>query len=99
MFKKSAQSPISQSHQATNLSGESSVGGIFLTEEETKKILTPFAFKIDESLFGIPLAVPWRRGIALFTDFILISLYSYPFSIHYHKLFHRGLQLYKLAFM
>jgi uncharacterized RDD family membrane protein YckC len=76
MFKKSAQSPISQSHQATNLSGESSVGGIFLTEEETKKILTPFAFKIDESLFGIPLAVPWRRGIALFTDFILIAILS-----------------------
>jgi len=48
----------------------------FLTEEETKKILTPFAFNIDESLFGIPLAVPWRRGLALLIDFILIAILS-----------------------
>jgi uncharacterized RDD family membrane protein YckC len=48
----------------------------FLTEEETKKILTPFAFKIDESLLGIPLAVPWRRGLALLIDFILIAILS-----------------------
>ncbi len=47
-----------------------------LTEEETKKILTPFAFNIDESLFGIPLAVPWRRGLALLIDFILIAILS-----------------------
>jgi len=47
-----------------------------LTEEETKKILTPFAFKIDETLFGMPLAVPWRRGLALFLDFLLIAILS-----------------------
>ena len=45
-----------------------------LTEEETKKILTPFAFNIDETLFGIPLAVPWRRGIALLIDFLLSEI-------------------------
>lgn len=47
-----------------------------LTEEETKKILTRFAFNIDESLLGIPLAVPWRRGLALLIDFILIAILS-----------------------
>jgi uncharacterized RDD family membrane protein YckC len=76
MLKQSDQSPISQSHQAANISGENFVDDILLTEEETKKILTPFAFKVDEGLFGIPLAVPWRRGIALFIDFILIAILS-----------------------
>jgi uncharacterized RDD family membrane protein YckC len=47
-----------------------------LSEEETKTILTPFAFNIDENLFGIPLAVPWRRGLALLIDFILIAILS-----------------------
>lgn len=45
-----------------------------LSEEETKKILTPFAFEIDKSLFGLPLAVPWKRGIALMIDFFFIFL-------------------------
>lgn len=45
-----------------------------LTKEETKQILTPFAFEIDKSLFGLPLAVPWKRGAALLVDFLLIAL-------------------------
>ncbi|MCO4798514.1 MAG: RDD family protein [Colwelliaceae bacterium] len=45
-----------------------------LSEEETKKILTPFAFEIDKSLFGLPLAVPWKRGVALMVDFFFIFL-------------------------
>lgn len=45
-----------------------------LSEQETKQILTPFAFEIDKSLFGLPLAVPWRRGAALCVDFIIIFL-------------------------
>lgn len=45
-----------------------------LTDEETKKILTPFAFNIDESLFGLPLALPWRRGAALLLDFLIIAM-------------------------
>ena len=47
-----------------------------LTEEETKQYLTPFAFKIDNTLFGLPLASPTKRGVALFIDFILIALLS-----------------------
>lgn len=45
-----------------------------LTEQETKQILTPFAFEIDKSLFGLPLSVPWKRGVALLIDFILVAI-------------------------
>jgi uncharacterized RDD family membrane protein YckC len=47
-----------------------------LSEEETKLYLTPFAFKIDKSLFGLPLASPSKRGIALIIDLTLIALLS-----------------------
>jgi len=47
-----------------------------LSEEETKQYLTPFAFKMDKSLFGLPLASPTKRGVALLIDFALIALLS-----------------------
>ena len=47
-----------------------------LSAEETREILTPFAFKIDQSLFGISLAVPWRRGMALIIDLLLVAILS-----------------------
>ncbi|MGB1262757.1 MAG: RDD family protein [Cognaticolwellia sp.] len=47
-----------------------------LSPEETREILTPFAFKIDQALFGISLAVPWRRGMALLIDLLLIGILS-----------------------
>lgn len=47
-----------------------------LSPEETREILTPFAFKIDQSLFGIALAVPWRRGLALLIDLLLVAILS-----------------------
>jgi len=47
-----------------------------LSEEETKQYLTPFAFKMDKSLFGLPLASPTKRGVALLIDFSLIALLS-----------------------
>lgn len=46
------------------------------SEEETKNYLTPFAFTLDKSLFGLPLASPTKRGIALLIDFSLIALLS-----------------------
>jgi hypothetical protein len=49
---------------------------VALSEKETKKYLTPFAFKMDKSLFGLPLASPTKRGIALLIDFGLIALLS-----------------------
>ncbi|WP_448549253.1 RDD family protein [Thalassotalea fusca] len=45
-----------------------------LTAEETREVLTPFAFKIDESLFGIPLSKPWKRLIAILADLFLVLL-------------------------
>ncbi len=47
-----------------------------LSPEETREILTPFAFKIDQSLFGIALAVPWRRGAALLIDLLFVAILS-----------------------
>jgi len=47
-----------------------------LSEEETKLYLTPFAFKMDKSLFGLPLASPTKRGIALLIDMALIAMLS-----------------------
>lgn len=47
-----------------------------LSVEETKHFLTPFAFSIDKSLFGLPLASPSKRAIALLIDLILIAILS-----------------------
>lgn len=47
-----------------------------LSIEETREILTPFAFKIDQSLFGISLAKPWRRGLALLVDLFFVAILS-----------------------
>ena len=45
-----------------------------LSQEETRKILTPFAFEIDKSLFGIPLASPTKRALAVGIDLFFIAL-------------------------
>ncbi|NQZ24564.1 MAG: RDD family protein [Colwellia sp.] len=76
MIKQNDQLPMNQAKIAVSANSEGYDDNSFLTEEETKKILTPFAFNIDETLLGIPLAVPWRRGLALFIDFILIAILS-----------------------
>ena len=47
-----------------------------LTDKETREILTPFAFEIDKSLYGIYLATPWKRGFALLFDLFFIFLLS-----------------------
>ncbi len=47
-----------------------------LSAEETRSILTPFAFKLDKSLFGLPLAMPLRRGVAMAIDLVLVALLS-----------------------
>ena len=47
-----------------------------LTVEETREILTPFAFTIDKSLFGTPLASPTRRAVAILIDLIFVALLS-----------------------
>jgi hypothetical protein len=67
---------VSQTPNSVSIKAASLTDKDLMSDEETKLILTPFAFKIDESLFGIPLALPWRRGLALFFDFILIAILS-----------------------
>ncbi|WP_448213407.1 RDD family protein [Colwellia sp. MEBiC06753] len=47
-----------------------------MSNEETRQILTPFAFEIDKTLFGVPLAKPWRRAIAITFDMFLIAMLS-----------------------
>lgn len=48
----------------------------YLSEEETRQVLTPFAFKIDHSLFGVRLADPWRRLVALLIDLLFVAILS-----------------------
>lgn len=48
----------------------------YLSEEETRQVLTPFAFKIDQTLFGLQLAAPWRRLVALLIDLLLVAILS-----------------------
>ena len=73
---KLSQSQPTSNHDVTQpmSSDEVIVDDGLLTREETRKILTPFAFKIDKSLFGLPLASPIKRAVALLVDFIIIAL-------------------------
>jgi len=41
---------------------------------ENRKIVTPYAFGVSSHLIGIPLAAPWRRGLALSLDLLLITM-------------------------
>lgn len=43
-----------------------------LSEQESREIITPFAFKINKDLLGLPLASPWRRALAIIIDAFLI---------------------------
>lgn len=45
--------------------------------KETRAIITPFAFKVDEGLLGHPLGKPWRRGLAMGLDLWLIAMLTY----------------------
>ncbi|MFY8325960.1 RDD family protein [Pseudoalteromonas sp. ZZD1] len=45
-----------------------------LTRSETKEVITPYAFKIDEALLGLSLASPTRRAAAMIIDVMLIFL-------------------------
>ncbi len=46
----------------------------FTEDKETRKVVTPFAFGVHESLLGMRLASPMRRLMALLIDFICIAL-------------------------
>ena len=66
----------SNTNKASNFIAKAQAKISHLSPEETREILTPFAFKIDQSLFGIALAVPWRRGAALLIDLLFVAILS-----------------------
>ncbi|TMO76818.1 RDD family protein [Pseudoalteromonas sp. S3776] len=45
-----------------------------LSDSETKDVITPYAFKIDQALLGIPLASPSIRAMAMTIDVALIFM-------------------------
>jgi len=45
-----------------------------LSKTETREVITPYAFKIDNSLLGLPLATPLKRAIAIVIDVALIFM-------------------------
>ncbi|WP_371378728.1 RDD family protein [Thalassotalea aquiviva] len=47
-----------------------------LSADETQEIITPFAFKLDPSLYGTPIAGPMKRGFAILIDLLLIAILS-----------------------
>lgn len=53
-----------------------STGAVSLSQDETRQILTPFAFDIDKSLFGIPLASPTKRALAILIDLLFVAFLS-----------------------
>ena len=43
-----------------------------LSKTETGEVITPYAFKVDNALLGIPLATPLKRALAIVIDVALI---------------------------
>ena len=42
--------------------------------KETREVVTPFAFSVNQELIGLALASPIRRGIALLVDLLLVAM-------------------------
>lgn len=53
----------------------------YLTREETRQIVTPYAFFVADELLGTPLAGPFRRGFALLIDLFFITLLTQVSSL------------------
>ncbi|MFD2166937.1 RDD family protein [Thalassotalea euphylliae] len=61
---------------ADSVNAELAQDAISLSKDETRQILTPFAFEIDKSLFGLPLASPYKRAAAIAVDGLLVAMLS-----------------------
>lgn len=68
-----SESQVDTDHPLKKEQGENSS---ILSKNDTMKVLTPFAFKIDQSLFGLSLATPSRRFFALSIDLVLVAMLS-----------------------
>ena len=53
-----------------------------LSQQETQEIITPFAFSVSKTLIGTPLATPFKRGVAMLFDMILVAFSSTLASNH-----------------
>jgi uncharacterized RDD family membrane protein YckC len=45
-----------------------------LSKAETREVITPYAFEVDNALLGLPLASPTQRALAMIIDVALIFL-------------------------
>jgi hypothetical protein len=54
---------------------------VHLTREETRQIVTPYAFFVADDLLGTPLAGPFRRGFGLLIDLFFITLLTQVSSL------------------
>jgi TRAP-type uncharacterized transport system fused permease subunit len=45
-----------------------------LSKAETREVITPYAFEVDNALLGLPLASPTRRALAMIIDVALIFI-------------------------
>lgn len=52
-----------------------------LSSEETREIVTPYAFKVSDELLGTPLATPTKRGLALSIDLALVAMLTQVSSV------------------
>ena len=67
-----AKSPVAEATQQPVPEGHATL----LSRQETREILTPFAFEINKTLFGTRLASPYKRGFALLIDLMAIAFLS-----------------------
>ena len=52
-----------------------------LTRQETRQIVTPYAFFVADDLLGTPLAGPFRRGFGMLIDLFFITLLTQVSSL------------------
>ncbi|WP_027670708.1 RDD family protein [Rheinheimera baltica] len=68
--------PIKHSTHLTEIAPDTFVDatGHQLTPKEVRNIVTPHDFAVNTSLFGLTLARPWRRALAISIDGVFIAL-------------------------
>ncbi|GGD68928.1 RDD family protein [Lacimicrobium alkaliphilum] len=44
---------------------------------ESRDYITPYAFEVPSQLYGIALAKPWKRGVAILVDLLLVALLTH----------------------
>jgi uncharacterized RDD family membrane protein YckC len=68
--------PIQHSINLTEIAPDTFVdaSGHQLTPKEVRNIVTPHDFAVANTLFGLEIARPWRRGIAIAIDALIIAI-------------------------